>query len=125
MKALLAYLQQPSTIKGIAAIVGVIAGAVAQAIGHSTSTSAATAAAVYGIIHVILPDNTAAQTSIEKLAMDTITAVVNKRLQANLPLLMADAVSVVQAVEATPAPVPVAVVQKTATPMPFVPGTPA
>ena len=61
-----AWLRQPTTIKGIGAVLGVIIGAVAQLASHDVTISGAVLVVVYGIVHIILPDNSGAQSSVGK-----------------------------------------------------------
>lgn len=99
--SLKAWLATPSTILGCGMAAGTISGILAHvATGNLTWTFGA-AGIVGALVHIAMPDNSAAQTSIEKLATDAITAIVQKRLTAALPTLFADAAAVEQAVVTT------------------------
>ena len=114
-----AWLATPSTILGIGVAGATISGLVAHAMTGSISWTFGAAGIVGALVHIVLPDNSAAQTSIEKLATDAITAVVQKKLTAALPTLFADAVAVEQAVVV--APVPVIAPAAPAAPVPVAP----
>lgn len=113
-----AWLAQPSTILGFGMAGATISGIVAHLATGSLTWTAGAAGIAGALIHIVMPDNSAAQTSIERLATDAITAIVQKKLTLALPTLFADAVAVEQAVTVTTtpvaapvaAPIPVAVI---------------
>lgn len=113
--SLKSFLAQPSTILGLGTAAATIAGLIAHAITHDITVSAAAGGAAFALVHVALPDNSAAQTSIEKLTSDAVTAIVQKKLAASLPLLFTDGVAVAQAFA------PATTVTTTVTPAPLVP----
>lgn len=88
-------LKQPSTILGIGAAAGTICGIVAHVLTHDTTIAAGAGAAAFAIVHVFMPDNSGAQSSVEKLVTDAVTAVATKKLAAAIPLLVSDAMGVV------------------------------
>lgn len=98
-KALKAYLAQPSTIKGFAAILSVLSGGLAQVLSHDVTASVGIAGMVWGVVHVVMPDNSAAQTPIEKLVQDGIQATVQGRLSQMLPVLFGDGMAVLNALQ--------------------------
>lgn len=102
-----AIIQQPSTILGIGTLIGTIAGIVAHVLTHDTTATAGAGAIVFAIVHMVMPDNSAAPSAVEKLATDTVAAIMQQRLAAALPALFADGVAVVQAFQPPPAAAPV------------------
>lgn len=105
-----AILKQPSTILGLGTLAGTISAIVAHVLTHDTTVTAGIGGIAFAIVHMAMPDNSAAPSAVEKLAVDTITAAMQQRLAAALPALFTDAVGVVQAFQA-PAVVPVHAVQ--------------
>lgn len=106
-----AWLQQPTTIMGISGLVGTLSGIAAHALTHDTTVTTAVGLGAASIMHVVMPDNSAAPSAVEKLAVDAITAVAQKKLAASIPMLFADAMAVVQDVQppsGPPAPPPAA-----------------
>lgn len=99
-------LKQPSTILGIAGIVGTAAATIAHVLTHDMALAVGVATVAGSIVHVLMPDNSGAQSSVEKLVTDAVTAVATKKLAAAIPLLVSDAMGVVATL--TPAPVVVA-----------------
>lgn len=97
-----AILKQPSTITGLGTIAGVIAAFVAHMVSHDTTISLALGGMAFGIVHVVLPDNTGAASSVEQLVTDAATAVAQKRLALAMPQLMADTMAVVKSFTPTP-----------------------
>lgn len=95
------WLSQPSTITGLGTAFATISGLVAHVITHDTTAAVAAGGAAFALVHVIMPDNSGAQSSIEKLVTDTVTAAAEKRLASALPLLIGDVMSVAGAL--TPA----------------------
>ena len=104
-----AWLMQPSTVHGLGVAAGTIAGLVAHAITHDATWSAAIGGSAYALVHVAVPDNTGAQSSVEKLVSDTVTAVVQKRIADAIPLLFQDSMAVISSFKTTPAPTNVTV----------------
>lgn len=110
------WIQQPSTISGLgkigALLSATVAGVVAHAISHDTTTTAyavAGGATLAGaVVQLVMPDKTAAPSSVEKLITDTATAVVQHNLNTALPGLVRDAMAAFSAITgpaALPAPV--------------------
>ncbi len=93
------WLGQPTTIHGIAAAVGSLAAILANLLTKQTDISAAAGAAAYTLVNLVLPDNTTADTSLEKLVKDTTEAVVTRQLRASLPALFVDGEDVAKAIE--------------------------
>lgn len=91
-----AWLAQPSTIKGFASVGGILAAAATHLLTHDLTTAATAGGMVYGLVHIAMPDNTGAPSSVEKLVTDAATAVAQKRLAAAMPQLLADTMAVVQ-----------------------------
>lgn len=117
------HLAQPSTILGIGTAAAAISGIVAHVLTHDTTAAIGAGMAAFAIVQAVLPDNTAAQSSVEKLVTDVVTAAANKKLAAAIPLLVSDGMSVVAALSpqtqqttvttttvATPAPAPAPVI---------------
>lgn len=100
-----AWLMQPSTIHGLGVAVGTIAGLVAHAITHDATWSAAIGGSSYALMHVVLPDNSAAQSSVEKLVSDTVSAVAQKKLAEAMPTLIQEGMAVVSTTFKAPPPV--------------------
>lgn len=96
-----AWLMQPSTIHGFAAILSVLSGGLAQVLSHDVTASVGIAGMVWGVVHVVMPDNSAAQTPIEKLVQDGIQATVQGRLSQMLPVLFGDGMAVLTALQPT------------------------
>ncbi len=116
-----AILKQPTTIKGIAAVAGVLTGAATHLALHDTTLTATIGGLVYGLVHIALPDNSGAPSSVEQLVTDAATAVAQKRLAAAMPQLLADTLAVVQSVQGPHAPVPLAPAPGAAAPVPLLP----
>ena len=57
------WFRQPSTITGVATVLGGITGTVAQMAGGSTNAAVAAGGAVFAATHLIVNDNTATQLS--------------------------------------------------------------
>jgi hypothetical protein len=93
------WVTQPTTIHGIGAAVGSIAAVLANLLTKQTDIAAAAGAAAYTLVNLVLPDNTAADTSLEKLVKDTTEAVVTRQLRSSLPALFVDGQDVAQALE--------------------------
>lgn len=102
-----AWRKQPTTILGIAGIVGTVSGYVAHVLTHDITATTAVGLSAASIVHIAMPDNSAAPTSVEKLAVDAVTAIATRKLSASIPLLFGDAVAVAQAVQTPPSPAPV------------------
>lgn len=102
-----AWRKQPTTILGIAGIVGTVSGYIAHALAHDITVTTAVGLSAASIVHIAMPDNSAAPSSVEKLAVDAVTAIATQKLAASIPLLVGDAVAVAQAVQAPAPPVPV------------------
>lgn len=100
-----AFIKQPSTILGLGTLAGTIGGIVAHILTHDTTVTAGVGAIAFAAVHVFMPDNSAAPSAVEKLATDAITAIMQKRLAAAMPLLFADTVAVVDAFKTTSATV--------------------
>lgn len=109
------YLAQPSTIKGFAAILSVLSGGLAQVLSHDVTASVGIAGMVWGVVHVVMPDNSAAQTPIEKLVQDGIQATVQGRLSQMLPVLFGDGMAVLNALQQPAPPASVTVTTQTVT----------
>lgn len=97
-KQIVAWLRMPSTINGIGIAGGIVSGLVAHLLSHDMTASVAVGGAICSLVHLVMPDNSAAQSSIEKLGQDVITAIVQKRIAAALPAILSDAASVAVAV---------------------------
>lgn len=106
--------KQPSTILGIAGLIGTTAGTIAHVLTRDMALSVGVATIAGSIVHIIMPDNSGAQSSVEKLVSDAVTAAAQKKLSDALPLLIQDGLAVVNAI-AAPAPVPVPVTTTTTT----------
>jgi hypothetical protein len=98
------HLCDKTSIIGISGIVATAAGLVAHAMTHDITWSAAAFGILGSTMAVILPENKAAQSSIEKFVSDTVTAAAQKRLAAMLPTLIQDGMAVATALT-PPAPV--------------------
>lgn len=81
---------QPSTITGIATLIAALGGGVVMWTTKDVSLAAGLGAFVFGVVHIMLPDNTSAPTTLEKLITDTLTAAAQHRLMAAVPVLVAD-----------------------------------
>lgn len=96
MDKLKAWLKQPTTVTGIAAFVSAVVVVVAHVITKDVTIDAAAAAVAYSLMHLIMPDNSGAASSVEKLVQDAANAVIQKKLAATMPALLADTVAVIQ-----------------------------
>lgn len=92
------WLAQPTTITGIGTAAATISGLVAHVLTGDTTVSAAAGAAAYALVHVALPDNSAAASSVEKLVTDAVTAAAQRKLAAALPGLTQDGLAVVNSI---------------------------
>lgn len=99
-----AWLSQPSTILGLGTFGATVSGLVAHVLTHDTTVSVAAGTAAFALVHVILPDNSAAASSVEKLVTDAVTAAAQQKLASALPGLIQDGLAVVGAIS-VPAPV--------------------
>jgi ABC-type uncharacterized transport system permease subunit len=121
-----AWLKSPTTIHGIAALVGTGAGAIAGTLtGHST-IGATTGLIVGGIVAIAMPDNTSEVKPVEQFVNDAVNAAVAGALRQRLPLLLGDASAIlapliVQGAPAAPAPA----LQQFSAAGPAAPGAPA
>lgn len=109
MTALKAWLAQPSTILGLGAFAATICGLIAHVLTHDTTAATAAGMAAFALVHIALPDNSAASSSVEKLVTDAVTAAAQKRLAAAIPMLVSDSMAVFAALApvaplAAPAP---------------------
>lgn len=117
-----AWLKQPTTINGIALLIAGSAGTIAGMLTHNVEIAAGAGVLAGGLVHVAMPDNSAAAASVSKLVTDIVRAELQHRLSASAPQLIADMMGVVNDLpkhDAPPAPVvPVAApVTPTATPV--------
>lgn len=94
--------KQPSTILGIAGLIGTTAGTIAHILTRDMALSVGVATIAGSIVHIVMPDNSGAQSSIEKLVTDAVTAGAQKRLAAAMPLLIQDGLAVVNAFATAP-----------------------
>lgn len=104
--ALAAWMKQPTTVTGIAGFMATLAYAAAHLVSHDMPVATVLAGVAASLTAMILPDNSAAKTSIEQLVQDSVTAAANQHLAAALPALVQDAVAVVRSVSAVPATSP-------------------
>jgi hypothetical protein len=93
-------LKQPTTILGVAGLVGTTAGTIAHVLTHDMALAVGVATVAGSIVHILMPDNSGAQSSIEKLVTDAVTAGAQKRLAAAMPLLIQDGMAVVASLAA-------------------------
>lgn len=103
-----AWLNQPTTITGLGTAAATLSGLIAHVLTHDATTAVAAGGSAYALIHVVLPDNSGAASSVEKLVTDAVTAAAQKKLAAALPMLIQDGLAVVNSI-AAPAPVAVPV----------------
>lgn len=103
MTTLKAWLAQPTTILGVGMAAATVSGILMHIATGSMTWTAGAVGIAGALVHIALPDNSAAATSIEKLATDVITAAVQQKLSAALPTIFADAGSVAQAIIVPPA----------------------
>lgn len=114
-----AILKQPSTIQGIGAVAGVMTVFASHLAQQDTTVTVALGGLVFGIVHILMPDNTGAPSSVEKLVTDAATAVAQKRLALAMPQLLADTMAVVQSIQ--PAQTATVTTTTVATPAPVIP----
>lgn len=119
---MIALLKQPSTILGLGTIAGVVAAFLGHLVSHDLALPLALGGMAFGVVHVILPDNTGAPSSVETLVRDAATAVAQQRLALAMPQLMADTMAVVKSFQPA-VPVPAAATL-TVTTTPAVQGSP-
>ena len=79
------YLKQPTTILGIAGFVGAVSTAVAHYLTGDVNASALFGIVIASAVHVAMPDNSGAPSSVEKLVTDAVTAAAQKRLADAMP----------------------------------------
>ena len=94
------YLKQPTTILGIAGFVGAVSTAVAHYLTGDVNASALLGVVIASAVHVVMPDNSGAPSSVEKLVTDAVTAAAQKRLAAAMPLLVSDGMNALAAFQA-------------------------
>lgn len=95
-----AWINQPSTILGLGTFGATVSALIAHVLTHDTTVSAASGAAAFALVHVVLPDNSGAASSVEKLVTDAVTAAAQKKLAAALPGLIQDGLAVVNSIAA-------------------------
>ena len=103
--SLSSWLHQPTTIHGIAAVVTTIGAAVtAWSSGQITGVQAIVGLVggmSYGLVHMLMPDNSTAARATQVLIQDTLTASFQgqEQFHAAMPVIMKDAVATVAAIE--------------------------
>jgi len=93
---------------GLAALASTAAGLATGVQANSASAGTVAGAVVFGIIHLLLPKDTALATDAEKLVTDGLTAIATKNPEA-ISQILSDAANVatdVEAIRSTPAPTP-------------------
>ena len=104
-----ALLRQPTTIHGLAVILGGGAAAAAHLLAGNTVVDGIAAVVLYAATNVIVSDNSADIRPVEKLVEDAMTAIVTRRVAEALPLLAADVEAALASLAAKPvAPPPAA-----------------
>ena len=96
------WIRQPTTILGLGVGLGTVAATAVYYFTGNPEYAAAAAGAVFTALHVGINDNSALPTDVEKLAIDSATALLNKRLTAAAPALFTDAVAVANDLRPTP-----------------------
>ncbi len=84
------WLRQPTTIHGIAVVVGGCAAAAAHLFGGTPWVDGACAVTLYAATNVLVSDNSADVRPMERLVEDAATAIVSKRIAQSLPALIVD-----------------------------------
>jgi hypothetical protein len=108
-KKIKAWLRQPTTIHGLAVVLGGVAAAVAHLFAANAVVDGISAVVLYAATNVIVSDNSADIVSVEKLVEDAVTAILTRRLAEKLPVLAADAEAALAATATKPgAPAPAA-----------------
>lgn len=105
-----AWIRQPTTVNGLAALIGLVSSLVAGILTHllshdpETVSYMAGAAGLFagGVVNLVLPDNSAAQSTAEKIVSDAVAAAASRHLVQVLPSLVADGMAVVAAIGAKP-----------------------
>jgi hypothetical protein len=97
-----AWLRQPTTIHGLAVILGGGAAAVAHLVGGNSVVDGISAVALYAATNVVVSDNSADIRPVEKLIEDAVTAVVTRRIAQELPQLAADVEAALASLAAKP-----------------------
>jgi hypothetical protein len=101
------WVRQPSTILGIGTILGLIASALAAYEGGSVSAIIAFGGVVFGVVHLVLPDNSQAAADAQALAMEVVKDTANHALTTALPQILRDALRFLTDLKpAKPAPDP-------------------
>ncbi len=100
------WLKQPTTVAGISGLIGTISALITHMIAHDGAWTLSAAGVAGSITAILLPDNSALKSSVEKLAGDAIQAVVRKEIAAALPVLAMDTIRVANAAAAPQPPTP-------------------
>jgi hypothetical protein len=74
MNQILAWLRQPTTITGIAALLATAATTIAGYLTGDIKAAGAAGALTYGVVHVLMPDNTQAATVLSSVVSDLVAA---------------------------------------------------
>ncbi|MFI4982710.1 MAG: hypothetical protein ACHQIO_20355 [Nevskiales bacterium] len=96
-----AWLRQPTTVTGIAALIATAAGAVAQYLTGQATFAASAGGIAFAVTHLAMNDNSAAPSSVQKLVVDAVTAATQKHIVAALPQLVVDGLAAAQAISVT------------------------
>lgn len=97
------WARQPTNIHAFGVIAAGVAGAIAQLAGHDPRIDAVCAVVVYVATHLAINDNSADPSSVEKLVEDAVTAIVQNKVNASIPVLTADVEAAVASLN-TPKP---------------------
>lgn len=96
------WLRQPTTITGIASLLGVAAGVAGHVLTGDMTAAAAAGAIAFAGTHMLVDDNTKAA-AVQTLVTDGVNAAISGHLRDRLPTLLKDAVAVATTQAANPA----------------------
>ena len=103
LTSLQAWIRKPTNVIGISSGIGIVAHMIAQATAGQIGWPVAIGGIAFSIVCVAIPDNSGAQSSVEKLVTDAVTAAMQKKVSAAIPSLVQDGMAVFTAFTA-PAP---------------------
>lgn len=111
------WLRQPTTIHGIAGLVGTGAAVIAGVLTHNIDVALGAGTILASVVAIAIPDNTTAQGDAARFGTDMMQAVMAKKLETLMPTLAVDALTLIESATSRPpasaaATVPVVAVPK-------------
>lgn len=86
-----AWLRQPTTIHGFAALCAAIVGAVAEYYLHQVTMAGAISMVAYALVHILMPEASIDPATLETMVADAVDAQMAKRLSQSSTALTIDA----------------------------------